>query len=181
MFWGNAGKDDLPAYRFHQVFIAHGFKFHAGNHAQVLALHDANPAGDAFSSEAVVPGNHNDADASLVALLNGFRDVHARRVHHGDHAKEGQVSLDGFHLIIVQFARERPRGGSQNAQPLAGKIIVLRHDEADPVLVERDNLVAHADSRANIQNFADTALDVSHTLDGTVHPLRMNHRHTLAA
>jgi len=181
VFGGDAGKDYLPFHHLHQVLFAHAFKLHAGNHAQVFAFYDANPAGDALCGEAVIPGNHDDADAGVAALLHRFGNVHARRVHHGNHTKEGQVCLDRFHLVVVQFPRESAHGGRQYAQPLTGKVVVLRHDETDPLLAKRDGLAAQADAAADIQNFPDSAFDVSHALDSAVGPLHLNHGHALTA
>ncbi len=168
LFRGNPGENDLSLHRAHQILIAHSFQFHAGDHAQVLAAHNANAPGNAFSGQAVIAGNHDDANARVAAFFHRLGDVHTGRVHHGYYSQEGQLSLDGFNLIIAQFAGEHARGGSQYAQTLAGVVIVLRHDVIDPVLTEGKTLFTDLNLRAGIQNFADAAFYISHTPDSAV-------------
>jgi len=62
----------------------------------VLTLReDADPAADGHRRALVVAGDHDDADASFAAHLDGGGDLLAGRVQHPHAAHEGQVVLGG--------------------------------------------------------------------------------------
>ena len=177
MFRGDAGKDDLPLHGLFKFLIAHVFQFTAGYHAQVFTLHDAYPPGDAFCRKTIIPGNHNDADASAAAFLNRFGYIGSRRVHHRNHAKKGQVGFNALNLVFTEFARENTRGSGQDAQPLAGIGVIPSHDEINPFRADGNYLIVHPDGGTGIQNLTDAAFNVSHALEVSIHALQVNNAH----
>ena len=79
----------------------------------------------------------------MVAFLDGFHDVFTGRIHHGYHTEKGKACFDGVDLVILQICGEDALGCSQDAQSFSGIVIVACHYGVNPLLCERDNLVAY--------------------------------------
>lgn len=60
----------------------------------ILIGQDANAAADSHSCALVIPGDHDDADASLAAQRDGGSHFLPGRVQHADTANESQISLE---------------------------------------------------------------------------------------
>ena len=78
--------------------------------ARVGARDDADLARDGLGGQAVVAGDHDDADAGGVALGDGAGDLGARRVLHGLEAEQGQARLHRRHVL------RRPRRARRAAR-----------------------------------------------------------------
>ena len=97
MFRCHAGKNHLFLHDAQQIIIGHLLQFHAGYHADIVTFDNSDVAGDAFSRQAVIAGDHDNADAGIATLLNCSFDVGAGRVHHRDHTQKGLLGFYRFH------------------------------------------------------------------------------------
>lgn len=78
---------------------------------------DADAAGDLCCGQAVVPGDHVDADPGPVGQRDGLRDLRPGRVKHGNQAQQAKSRLD---VIASSTTRrvpvQRPPGDGEQAQ-----------------------------------------------------------------
>ena len=86
--------------------IVHRGQLGPGDDPGVRTLDDADLAGDALGSKAIVTGDHNDLDAGGTADGHRIPDLGTGRVLHGHQAEEGELLLDNLRGVL-------PDGGGQ--------------------------------------------------------------------
>ena len=91
---GHAREDDLALEGFPQVVVRGLLELDAREDARVGTLDDADLASDRDGRQAVVAGDHDDADAGATALGDGVGDLGTRWILHDLETDEGEVALD---------------------------------------------------------------------------------------
>ena len=87
---GAGAREDIDlAHGFLQRRLVHFLDFGAGDRR--LAVADAEHLGNGGGGDAMVAGDHGDADAALVAFLDRLDGLLARRVEQADQADQNQV------------------------------------------------------------------------------------------
>ena len=65
-------------------------------------LEDAHIARDGFRRDEIVAGDHEDADAGLLAQRDAVADFDSRRIFDAHDAEEAEILLDGFKSADIQ-------------------------------------------------------------------------------
>jgi hypothetical protein len=118
----------------------------------LVAAHDADAARDGLGREAVVAGDHDDADAGAQGFFDRGAHFGARRVDHADKAEEGEVGLDGVGRVLGELVREAALADGEHAQRLARHLVVLRRDLFPEFFRERHDPAAESQLRAAPQS-----------------------------
>ena len=68
----------------------------------------------------IVAGDHNDADAGAVALLDGGGDLGPGRIQHRQQAQKGQICLNRLWRVGRQISGKHTLGHGEYAQATTG-------------------------------------------------------------
>ncbi len=129
----NAREEDvLGGKGLFEPLVGHVVEFVAGDDAGLLALDDADAAGNRLGGQTVVAGDHDDLDAGGVALFDGDGDFVSRRVHHRHESDEDEVTFGLGWRVVVLVLADRAVCHRENAEAGSRELVVLR-----------DRLLAH--------------------------------------
>ena len=151
--------EDLP-----QRLVRHSLEVARVHHRVVPLVHDADLPGDRLRREAVVPGDHVDADAGDVALRHGVRYLRSRRVVHAGQAGEDQLLLDPARMDggddRLVLGGQVPVGHREHPHARPSHPVVLRHRLVPERLRERDLSAVEQRLAAVLQQLSGGALHV---------------------
>ena len=118
----DAREDDLAGERLLERVVVHLLEVGAGDDVRVGRRDDADLARDRLGGQAVVAGDHDDADAGGVALGDGVGDLGARRVLHRLEAEQRQALLHRVAMSAASSpALDRALGDRDDAQRLRAR------------------------------------------------------------
>merc|ERR1712242_89551 len=121
---------------------------------------DSNPPADGNCGVLVVSGDHDDADAGLLAKLDGGSNLHPRGVKHADDTNEGEVDfvlgeLGGVVEVPVGGVGGGVAGGKGKAPEGVAACTILNsaiHDLGPQLLSHGHLLAANPDVGATVKD-----------------------------
>ena len=170
-------EDVLGRKRLFEPLVGHVVEFVAGDDPGLLALDDADAAGDRLGGQTVVAGDHDDLDAGGVALFDRDGDLVSRRVHHRHEPDEHEVALGVRRRVVVLVLADGAVRHGEHAKAVARELVVLRDRLLAHVLGQNGVAVDRRDPRAQLEHFLRRALHVADAPELVVH---VDGRHALA-
>ena len=130
-------------------------------------MENSNPLADGLGSVLVVSGDHDDADAGLLAEDNGRGDLHPWGVQHTNNSAEGEVDLvlgelGGVIKVHLGGVHGRVSGGEAEAPQgvTTGSVLdSLGHDGVPHLGGHRDLLCSDSDVCAPVEDSLGGSLD----------------------
>jgi hypothetical protein len=143
----------------------------AGDHARLLAFHQADLACDGQRRVRVVAGNHDDADSGAGAACDGIRHFRPRRVFEAD-----QPGQDHAALFVGQPIGDGAMGEGQHAQPGFRHLLLRRQQAGFCHRIERRDAGVELHEITGGEHHFRRALAIQHVALRR----RAQHRHALA-
>ena len=123
MFRRDPGVDADSLHPAYELLVGHFLEFLSGE-GPVSFAEDPHLPRHGHRGELVVPRDHDDPDARLLASTDRLDRIGPRRVHHPRQPEEGEIRLEDFFLERRQVALEFANRKTEHAQGSCGQLLV---------------------------------------------------------